>query len=109
MSVALRRRAERSIARKCIGALLRAGYEISVNDGEETTLKNSRERKAIFEAMFSTDEDYLLVHSAGAETHFAWVRFIYGNDGFDVIADYTTNLESVLAPVNAYCNRLAEG
>jgi hypothetical protein len=22
-----------------------------------------------------------------------WVRFVYGNDGWDVVSDYTTNLE----------------
>jgi hypothetical protein len=107
MSVRIRQRVERSIARKVIGALLRAGYTISVNDGEETTLKCSSQRREIFAAMFTTDEDRLLVHADGEEDSFGWVRFIYGNDGWDVINDYTTNLEAVLAPVNAYCERLA--
>lgn len=106
MSVAIRQRVERSIARKCIAALLRAGFEISVNDGEETTVKSSTKRREIFAAMFSTDQDYLLVHKAGVETHFGWVRFIYGNDGWDVISDHTINLEEPLKALNEWCAKL---
>jgi hypothetical protein len=37
---------------------------------------------------------------------FGWVRFIYGNDGWDVINDYTTNLEPVIAGVNALAEKM---
>lgn len=40
------------------------------------------------------------------ERPIGWVRFVYGNDGHDVISDYTTNLESVLEPINAYAESL---
>lgn len=33
-------------------------------------------------------------------------RIIYGNTGFDVINDYTTNLETVLAGTNALADQL---
>ncbi len=38
-----------------------------------------------------------------------WVRFIYGNDGWDVISDYTTNLEPVMKLVQPLIDRLENG
>ena len=107
--------AEKIIAKRCINDLLKAGYSISVNDGEETTLRRSTDRKAIFAAMDTTDEDWLCVHKVDqpvapgdddTRQSFGWVRFIYGNDGWDVIDDYTTNLGSVMAGVDALAEKL---
>lgn len=103
---------EIAIARKTIDVLLAMGYKISVNDGEEVTVNRSRDRDKILAAMFTTDEDALLVHLSGDAKNdgpFGWVRFIYGNDGWDVINDYTTNLEQVLKPVNELADRLERG
>ncbi len=97
---------ERKIAKLTIRALLDAGYHITVNDGEEDALENSTLPSAILEAMFSTDEDYLFcTDPLGAKTG-QWVRFVYGNDGYDVISDYTVSLETALRPVNAEINRM---
>ncbi|MBV8895506.1 MAG: hypothetical protein JO051_03265 [Acidobacteriaceae bacterium] len=93
---------EEKIARRCTDALLRAGYLLGVNDGEETTIERSSDANAIFHAMFTTDEDYILVYRKGEQEHFGWVRFIYGNDGWDVISDYSTNLEPVMHGVLEY-------
>ena len=103
----LRVDAERDIARKTIAALLAAGYSLSVNDGGETVLRQSKDEGAIFAAMFSTDEDFLFVHAADAPAKqrtrdsIGWVKFVYGDDGWDVLSDYTVNLEAALAPANA--------
>lgn len=32
---------------------------------------------------------------------FGWIRLVFGNDGWDLISDYSTNLETFLEPVNA--------
>lgn len=112
-AIKARQRVERSIARRVILDALRAGYTLSVYDGEEVTLKNSTSVKAILAAMFSVDDDYLLFHKDGhTATKFAgdndgWVRFVYGNDGPDVVNDYTTNLEEVLKGANALADRYA--
>ena len=106
---------EKINVKRCIGDLLKAGYSISVDDGEKTTLRRSTDRKAIFAAMGTTDEDWLCVHKADqpiapgdndTRNSFGWVRFIYGNDGWDVINDYTTNLEPVMATVNAFAEKM---
>ncbi|EOC0011634.1 hypothetical protein ACI0X9_003319 [Cronobacter turicensis] len=111
MKTETRESMELKIAEATANALIAAGYKISVNDGEATVLKKSDDVKAIIKAMFSTDEDTLLVYcdssvpGTGMDV-VGWVRFIYGNDGWDVINDYTTNLETVLAPVDKLVKQL---
>lgn len=90
--VAARQMVERKIAQLTIEVLLKAGYSLGVNDGEETTISYSKDAHEVFEAMFTTDEDYLYIYERPAEkdaTPDMWVRFVYGNDGWDVIADYS--------------------
>lgn len=89
----LRRDCEERIAKLVIADLLACGYSLDMNDGEDTTVKDSVDAKAIFAAMFTTDEDRLFVHKPGKPRSLGWVLFIYGNSGPDVINDYTTNLE----------------
>lgn len=100
MGVKMRQRVEREIARACIKALLDAGFTLGVNDGEETTIHHSRSAKKIEAAMFTTDEDWLLVNVKGDNRKDKrpqyWVRFVYGNDGWDVINDYTVHLEQYI-------------
>jgi hypothetical protein len=119
MTVKARQRVERLIARRLILDALRAGYTLSVFDGEEITVQQSAVACEILRALFTTDEDWLLFSRPGdppvelqpgfrptvnAE---GWVRLVYGNDGFDVISDYTTNLETVLAGANKLADRYA--
>lgn len=111
MTVKFRQHIERKIARATIKALLNAGFTLGVNDGEETVLRRCTDPKTILAAMFSTDEDYLLVYEGAAAggkkpPQIGGVRFIYGNDGWDVISDYTLNLEEALKPVCALSDRI---
>lgn len=101
---------EMDIAKRVVDGLLAAGYEVSVDDSEEIVLHRSRDAAAILAAMRSTDEDYLLARPAGhPEARARVVRFVYGNDGWDVVCDYHTSLEPVMAPINEYADRLADG
>lgn len=95
---------ERRIVRAAIHEFIGAGFRLDVNDGEETTLRDSTNGQTILAAMFSTDEDYLIVRKDGK--HVGWVRFIYGN-GCDVISDYTMSVESFLTEANAISNQYA--
>lgn len=51
---------ERQIIVALVEDALAAGYALGVNDGEETTLKRCTDEAAIFAALSTTDEDYLL-------------------------------------------------
>ena len=97
--------AERAICRKAIRALHAAGYTLRVDAGEgwETPRVAPGEGcDTLMRALFNLDEAWLCVFAPLANKHFAWVRFVFGNDGWDVISDYTTNIEATLAPVNEY-------
>jgi hypothetical protein len=89
-----RQKVEQTIARAVVDALLAADFVLGVNDGgDEPVITGSSDKAAILEALFNTDEDYLLAKKRD-DSHFkGWVRFVYGNDGWDVISDYTVNLE----------------
>lgn len=105
MSVKLRQELEKRIATEVINEALRMGHAISVNDGEETTLTHSRIAGDILAAMFTTDEDWLFIMDGVKDI--GWVRFIYGNDGYDVVNDYTTNLEELMRPANELAEKYA--
>lgn len=109
MNVEARQNIERRIVRAAIAGLLADNYLISVHDGEETVLTKSTDAKAIEAAMFSTDEDqFHVVRGQGAGTEKGWVLFVYGNDGFDVIADNTVNIESSLKAATELADKIAE-
>jgi len=85
-----------------------------VNDGEEITVHHSRDINAIKAALFTTDDDYLFAYQDADQDDplnveqgskndrpDAWVRLIYGNDGWDVISDY--------CPADVLDNIIGEG
>jgi hypothetical protein len=90
--VKMRQAVEKSISKKVVNALLTAGFAISVdNGGDDYELAHSTNGVDIVKAMFLADEDRLYAEKDGKT--FGWVYLIYGNDGWDVINDYTVNLE----------------
>lgn len=104
---------EAEIVTRTVEALLKAGFALSTDQGEGAFVpaKPTTSREIILSALMQTDDEHLFAFAVDAPAksgrHRGWVRFVYGNGGFDVISDYTTNLESVLAPVNAYADTLA--
>jgi hypothetical protein len=96
-----RLRVERLIAERVTRDLIAAGFALDVFDGEETTLKNSREVGAVMPALMTTDEDHLIARRPEAPSTSASVLFVYGNGGFDVISDYSVSLEPVIGPIMA--------
>lgn len=102
-------RLEEKIAARVVRTFLRAGHMISVCDGEEYPIKRATDEAAILAAMFSTDVDRLLVRKVGAERGappLGWVLFVYGNDGVDVISDYTESLEPLMRGINEWVDTL---
>jgi len=75
-----------------VGAIIKAfldlGLKVSVNDGEETTVKMSQSYREIIGATFSTDQDYLIIHNDKLE-RIGTVWLVYGNGSWEVAADYT--------------------
>jgi hypothetical protein len=101
-TIAKRIRHEGRIAESLVAAALAAGYTVSVYDSEEWTVKRSSDAATIIAALFSTDEDQLVMRDS-ERRKVAWFQLTYGNDGFDVIGDYSANdaAESLYAATNA--------
>ncbi len=107
MSNKMRQLVEKKIVRRMVSDLLRAGFVLNVdNGGEDMELPAPTGlKKVIMDTMMQTDDDRLYVYSLTQgemkqPSYVGWVQFIYGNDGYDVISDYTVNLESHMAGVN---------
>ena len=117
--VCLRQLIERTIIRCTVRTILAAqaeggpAYTISVYDGEETPLARSRDLNAIMAAIMSTDGDALLVRraivpSSDRRYYVGAINLLYGNDGYDVIADYSVSLDDLLKVPNALAEVLGD-
>lgn len=107
-TVAQRQAIEREIAGKVVDLLLAQGFGLEIDNGEpegdECELHFTRE--SALEAMFATDEERVYCHVEDKERPVAWVYFVYGNSGWDVISDHTVNLEDVLKPAFELADKL---
>ena len=96
----MRQRVEREIAASAVDALIRAGYAISVDNGDNSEgkyeIEKSRDRAAIASSMFQTDEEYVIAVDKHTGKLQGYIFFVYGNDGWDVISDYTVNLDKII-------------
>lgn len=96
---------ERKIVGRVITTLLDAGYKLTIDHGGESeVIPVTDASNATLDEMFACDEERLYASKDGK---LAWVFFVYGNDGWDVISDYSTSLEEELAPINAHCDLYA--
>jgi hypothetical protein len=77
---------EQKIASTLVKLALANGYEISVWEGGDYAIKQSREADAIIAALCSTDSDSLVLWDAGVRV--GSIVLIWGN-GEDLISDHT--------------------
>lgn len=102
------RRAIQEVEEKIVGAFvdscLKEGYKLTVSlergydyDDESTCVQNSDNKKKIMEMAFAGDDCHIFVMKKDEPpiiddqiNCIGWVFFVMGNDGYDVISDYTT-------------------
>lgn len=107
MSAVMRQEVERKIVGQFVLDALEQGYRLAVSlergyDIDEMLL-GSTDYDAIMEAAFAGDDCHLFVQGPGPTTRNGqvvsegWVYCVFGNDGWDVISDYTVNLEPLMA------------
>lgn len=104
---------ERAIIRRAVRDILAAdggAYCISVYDGEEYPVKRSRDLDTIMADIGQCDQEWLYVRTgAKGETKVGGVMLVYGNDGWDVICDYSTgHIETLLAGANKLADELGD-
>lgn len=103
-SVITRSLLERAVIRCAVKALLAQvadngsglgpAYTISVYDGESTVISKSRDEAQIMGSIMATDKDVLRVYRGDAKV--GYIHLVYGNDGWDVMADFSMSLSEVL-------------
>jgi len=106
MSVKMRQEIERKIVGAFVTAALAAGYRLAVSlergyDVEDMLL-DSTDHDKIMEEAFAGDECHIFVHPKdgpatvnGKVNSIGWVYAVFGNDGYDVISNNTTNLDDL--------------
>lgn len=108
-----RMRNERRIVWNLLERIQAAGFKLAfVDDGEEETKVTTS--KEAMELCFNLDDCHVMFSDGKAPI--AWVRFIFGNgnDGKDLLCDYTVNLETAIgdfdfdACVAAHVSKAAE-
>jgi hypothetical protein len=100
---------ERRIVRATVDALLSAGMALFVDgQGDENRpAAPTTDRAAILAELMEMDDEFLIaVRPTDAPGTGRFVRFVYGNDGFDVISDYTVSLEDAIRPALTLANRI---
>lgn len=95
MSVKMRQEVERKIARAFVKQAIEKGYLLSVyNGGEDPEIEDSGDIDKVMASMMLADDDKVMLYDQNRQ-YVGWVWFVYGNDGWDVISDYTTNLDKL--------------
>ncbi len=103
------REIETEILRRTVEALLAipGATGLNVDDGgDEFALEDCTDFDQIRDACFAVDE--CRVYASKGQRVSQWVFFVWGNEGWDAICDYTTNLEETLAPVHHWIETLEE-
>lgn len=106
MNPSIRMGIEQKIIRRAVTDILGKGYKISLYDGGDFTVKRSIDLNLILNATQTTDRDMLKVYDGDALI--GTIILIYGNDGHDVIADYSLSLEEVLKGASLLADELAD-
>jgi hypothetical protein len=118
MSVKMRREVERKIVGQFVRDALAAGHRLAVSlergyDIDEMLL-GSRDESKIMEAAFAGDDCHIFLQPAegptvedGKVVSDGWVNCVFGNDGWDVISDYSTNVEPLLAEASKLSDQYA--
>lgn len=99
---------DKKMAADLVDALLAAGCNISVYDGEEWACRRSADRAELLDAMGNTDQDELRIRDG--DHRLGWFCLVYGNGPGETICDYTANdfCQSIVDKVEALNPMLGE-
>ena len=116
MSVRMRQEVERKIVGKFVDDALAAGHRLAVSLERgydvDDMLAGSKDRAKIMDEAFAGDECHIFVQPAdgpviddGKVVSIGYVYCVMGNDGYDVICDYSCSLDSLLSGANALADK----
>ena len=85
-----RMRMEKRMASALVKAILRWGYSVTIDNGEAKEIVKSTSYREIMDVMCQTDEEHVVLYDEAGKRH-GWFYLVYGNDGWDLVADYGVN------------------
>lgn len=105
---------EKKIVRRLVKDILNAGMGVRIDNGGEPSemLHPADNEDAIMAELFATDEEQLYLHTIDQDEHRepqGWIKLVHGNDGTDVIGDYTTNLEQLVSGATKLAEQIERG
>ena len=105
MIVSVRQQIERGVFKRVVRSALAKNCTLSLHDGGEWVVKFSRNFSQVVGAAFTVDSERLRVRDADG-VFVGDVFFIYGNDGYDVLADRTDNvtMQAICADAERYAD-----
>jgi hypothetical protein len=97
---------EQQVVIELIESILSTNASVSVNDGEEWTLKRSTDKLQILQALNSTDADLLRIRCADTGDCLGWISLVWDNNYYQpaaVICDHAANdfTDSIVDPILA--------
>lgn len=91
---------EAKITKRLVADMLQAGAQLAWDYGEDEAPAYTQDRAELEREAMACDEAWLRVKLPDGRK--GYVFLVYGNSGWDLISDYTVNLEPELEGVNAY-------
>lgn len=105
-----RARLEMAIVNALIDRAKTTGHRLRVRQYEEQEdYSDSDEGYNVRSVVFDLDMCSLELEVIATGERWGWILLVFGNDGWDLISDYTTDLEHFIAPINALARRLERG
>jgi hypothetical protein len=99
---------ERAIVRRACEDLIAAGFELRVHDGEAWATGYTIDLDIVMCSIMATDEESIIVRPVGQPGPRGSIFLVYGNDGYDVIADNSTNIEEHLKGATELADAIEE-
>jgi hypothetical protein len=101
---------ERHLVRTLVDELLGQGLWIAVDDGEDTH-PVTNDRDTILDELMETDCDRVNIYYQENNLQPSYqgqIFLVYGNDGWDVLSDYSVSVEHFITKTNDLAQRIGD-
>jgi len=89
MNVETRQMIEREIIAALAQAAISRGYSVAIDNGEELKPR-TKSLEVVMGQVMETDTETMVAYNDEL-TAMGWFDLVYGNDGWDVVADHSTD------------------
>lgn len=100
---------ERRIVSSLVHEFGEQGFTFLIDDGDNSEYIPANSESSALDALMNTDEDQLgIVDPKVSKIRpIGWIKLTYGNDGWDVMSDWHTNLDQYMPKTLALVEELS--